>query len=232
MLRIDCSHTADREAIAPVDIGHRQRVADNTRKTCDIGHLGKGGVVAQLFHHMGVGIDTAGNQHRALSGNLPKIIVDSDEFHESSPAQRSRYSSNDCSLRCCDRLFPKAVAAEARPFAIRVQGVGVFPNLSQPRIVWVGILSEELKELAARFDRAAVQCGFHSDSRPFTPHVTIARLRKARHWKAIRRAVGDPAILVFGSSTVERINIYRSVKEGEVRIYEEIASFPLTRTGA
>jgi RNA 2',3'-cyclic 3'-phosphodiesterase len=124
----------------------------------------------------------------------------------------------------------QAVAAETRPFAIRVQGVGVFPNLNQPRIVRVGILSRELKELSVRVDRVAVQCGFHSESRPFTPHVTTARLRKARHWKAIRQAVGDPAILVFDSSTVEHISIYRSIKEGKARIYEEIASFPLAST--
>jgi 2'-5' RNA ligase len=124
----------------------------------------------------------------------------------------------------------KAAAAETRPFPIRVQGVGVFPNSQRPRTVWVGIVSEELKGLAARVDQAAVQRGFHSESRPFTPHVTIARLRKARHWKAIRQAVGDPAILVFGSSIVERISIYRSIKEGEAHIYEEIASFPLAST--
>lgn len=74
-----------------------------------------------------------------------------------------------------------AVSAGTRQFAIRVQGLGVFPNSQRPRTVWVGIVSEELKELAARVDRAAVQCGFHSEPRAFMAHLTIARLRKIRH---------------------------------------------------
>lgn len=93
----------------------------------------------------------------------------------------------------------KAVAAGTRPFAIRVEGIGVFPNSLRPRTVWVGIVSEELKELAARVDRAAVQCGFDSEPRPFTPHIMIARLRKIRHWTAIREAVGEHVSLPFGA---------------------------------
>jgi 2'-5' RNA ligase len=86
-----------------------------------------------------------------------------------------------------------------------------------------------LKELAAQADRAAVQCGFHSEPRPFAPHITIARLGKIKHWKALREALGERVSLAFGSLTVDRISIYRSF-EDHTRIYEEIASFPLTRT--
>jgi RNA 2',3'-cyclic 3'-phosphodiesterase len=124
----------------------------------------------------------------------------------------------------------KAVAAETRPFAIRVQGLGVFPSSQRPRTVWVGIISEELKELAARVDRAAVRCGFQSELRPFASHITIARLRKIRYWKALREALGERVSLAFGSLTVDQINIYRSLKEDQTRIYEEIASFLLSNT--
>jgi RNA 2',3'-cyclic 3'-phosphodiesterase len=124
----------------------------------------------------------------------------------------------------------KAVAAETQPFSIRVQGVGVFPNLQRPRTVWVGIVSEELKKLAVRVDRAAVQCGFHSEPRPFAPHITIARLHKIKHCKALREAPGERVSLAFGSLTVDQISIYRSLKEDHTRIYEEIASFPLAST--
>jgi RNA 2',3'-cyclic 3'-phosphodiesterase len=124
----------------------------------------------------------------------------------------------------------KAIAGETRPFAIRVQGLGVFPSSQRPRTVWVGIVSEELKKLAVRVDRAAVQCGFHSEPRPFAPHITIARLRKIKHWKALREVLGERVSLAFGSLTVDRISIYRSIKEGEARIYEDIASFPLAST--
>lgn len=120
------------------------------------------------------------------------------------------------------------IAAETQPFAIQVQGLGVFPNSQRPRTVWVGIVSEKLKELAVRVDRAAAQCGFYSEARPFIPHITVARLRKVRHWKVIREGLGDVANLTFGSFTVDHISIYRSFREAQGRIYEEIASFPLS----
>ena len=102
----------------------------------------------------------------------------------------------------------KAVAAETQPFGIRVQGVGVFLHLQQPRTVWIGIVSEAPKDLLVRVERESLQCGFHSETRPFIPPVTIARLRKVRHWKVIREGLGDFVNLAFGSFTVDRISIY------------------------
>ena len=121
----------------------------------------------------------------------------------------------------------KATASGTRSFVIRVRGLGVFPNLRRPHTVWVGMVSEELNELATRVDRTAVRCGFQSEPRPFQPHIAIARVRKSKHWKAICGELRDRASLEFGFSTVDRVSIYRSLKEAEARIYEELASFPL-----
>jgi 2'-5' RNA ligase len=121
----------------------------------------------------------------------------------------------------------KAVSLETRPFVIRVRGLGVFPSQQRPRTVWVGMVSEELNELASRVDRAAVRCGFQSETRPFKPHITIARVRKIRHWKTIRGELGDRGNLDFGLSSVDHVSIYRSIKDAKARIYEEIGSFPL-----
>ena len=121
----------------------------------------------------------------------------------------------------------KAAASETPPFGIRVQDLGAFPSPQRPRTLWVGIVSAELQELAARVDRAAIRCGFQSEQRPFTPHITIARIRRIRHWKAIRSKLGELPSLDFGSSIVDHVSIYRSFKEADARIYEEIASFLL-----
>jgi RNA 2',3'-cyclic 3'-phosphodiesterase len=66
------------------------------------------------------------------------------------------------------------------PFQLQITDVGAFPNMRQPRVLWVGIKGE-LDKLAAwqkRIDDGLVPLGFVKEARPFTPHLTLARLRE------------------------------------------------------
>jgi 2'-5' RNA ligase len=80
-----------------------------------------------------------------------------------------------------DRLMPamKRAAAVVPPFAARLEGSGVFPALSRPQVLWLGVadatgklaaLQHALEEECARFN-------FPRDTRRFHPHVTLARVR-------------------------------------------------------
>jgi 2'-5' RNA ligase len=66
------------------------------------------------------------------------------------------------------------------PFKLEVSEVGAFPNMRQPRVLWLG-LRGELDKLTAwqkRIDNGLVPLGFAKETRPFTPHLTLARLRE------------------------------------------------------
>ena len=65
------------------------------------------------------------------------------------------------------------------PFTVAISGIGGFPNLQAPRVLWAGITggAEELESLARAVDAACASIGFSPERRPFSPHVTIARLR-------------------------------------------------------
>ena len=66
------------------------------------------------------------------------------------------------------------------PFHLELNGLGVFPNLRSPRVVWVGLIgeTERLLELQARIEQALNPLGFTSEDRAFTPHLTLGRLRE------------------------------------------------------
>ena len=66
------------------------------------------------------------------------------------------------------------------PFQLRLTEVGAFPNMRRPRVVWVGIKGEIDKLIAwqQRLDNGLVPLGFAKEERPFTPHLTLARLRE------------------------------------------------------
>ncbi|MFA5622296.1 MAG: RNA 2',3'-cyclic phosphodiesterase [Thermovirgaceae bacterium] len=67
---------------------------------------------------------------------------------------------------------------KTRPFPLELAGIGAFPGLRRPRILWAGIGGEDylVQRLAAIVERAAVAAGMEKDKRPFHPHVTLARI--------------------------------------------------------
>lgn len=65
-------------------------------------------------------------------------------------------------------------------FQLKIGRLGAFPNLRQPRVLWLGIEGEtdELAALQRRIDSGLVPLGFAQETRPFSPHLTLARLRE------------------------------------------------------
>jgi 2'-5' RNA ligase len=66
------------------------------------------------------------------------------------------------------------------PFQLHITEVGAFPNMRRPRVLWVGIKGEvdKLTGWQQRIDEGLVPLGFAKEARPFTPHLTLARLRE------------------------------------------------------
>ena len=66
------------------------------------------------------------------------------------------------------------------PFQLRLTEVGAFPNMRRPRVLWVGIKGEvdKLVDWQQRLDNGLVPLGFAKETRPFTPHLTLARVRE------------------------------------------------------
>ncbi len=71
------------------------------------------------------------------------------------------------------------VTKEIKPFSLEIGGVGAFPNLVRPRVLWVG-LRQGVKptiSLTNAINRELIQIGFPEDTR-FHPHITLARMKR------------------------------------------------------
>ncbi len=93
-------------------------------------------------------------------------------------------------------LAPSAAACPA--LSLRPSGMGCFPGLAQPRVVWVGLDSPsghlaELRQLAAGLDAALAPLGFEAESRPFSPHLTLARVGSGRGRRELSQVVARHA---------------------------------------
>lgn len=65
-------------------------------------------------------------------------------------------------------------------FDLWLKGLGVFPGISSPRVVWVGVDGEvaRLAQLQRQVEACVKPFGFDPEGRAFTPHLTLGRVRE------------------------------------------------------
>jgi 2'-5' RNA ligase len=127
--------------------------------------------------------------------------------------------------RLADSIAP--LAAAASPFSVIAHGIGAFPDLARPRTIFVGLRSEPLAVLAAQLEEVAVGVGFPPADHPFTPHLTIGRVRSSRAFPSLRAAFESVRDRDFGFSAVGSLTIYQSHLSPRGTRYEPIAKLPL-----
>ena len=120
-----------------------------------------------------------------------------------------------------------AVSNAAAAFQVRTRGIGAFPNLRRPRVLWTGLESQALIRLATHIEEAAAHLGFERAERPWAPHLTIARIRDPRRVRSLPGRLQAANQREFGESRVSEIALYRSHLSSNGSTYERLASFPL-----
>jgi RNA 2',3'-cyclic 3'-phosphodiesterase len=80
-----------------------------------------------------------------------------------------------------DAVADALAGVTARTGAVRLGGAGAFPNAKRARVLWLGVATggDFLSALAAEVARALASLGFEPEARPYHPHLTLARCRKA-----------------------------------------------------
>lgn len=71
------------------------------------------------------------------------------------------------------------IASDYKLFDLSVSGLRVFPNFRRPRVLWVGLPNPPtaLIEIAKKIEAHLAEIGFAKEDRPFSPHLTIGRVK-------------------------------------------------------
>jgi len=79
--------------------------------------------------------------------------------------------------------------AGVSPFKLEVGKIGAFPAVDRPQVIWVGISGdmEKLAQLQKNLEQNTEQLRFKRESRPFSPHLTLGRVREGARVKEIQR---------------------------------------------
>jgi 2'-5' RNA ligase len=118
------------------------------------------------------------------------------------------------------------------PFHLEVKGLGAFPSLKQARVVWVGVTGEidRLKQLQQRIESGLTPLGFVPESRPFTPHLTLARLRDRAtpdERQSLGQLIASTSLATAYTIDVDTVHLMRSQLTREGAIYSRISSVRL-----
>ena len=116
------------------------------------------------------------------------------------------------------------------PIEVRIREVGFFPNPKSPRNFWCGIEAPGIAELAADTDRATSALAIKSEKRPYSPHLTLARIKERLDLSPLRRAIDREASLDFGRFEARSFFLYRSQLRPTGSVYTKLSEFPLTHS--
>lgn len=115
------------------------------------------------------------------------------------------------------------------PIPIALRGVGFFPNPHAPRVFWVGVeAGPGLAELARRTDAALARLGVPAETRPFSPHLTLARIREPVPLGPLRQAIARLESLEFGEFEADRFYLYLSELRPAGSVYTKLSEFRFT----
>jgi 2'-5' RNA ligase len=103
-------------------------------------------------------------------------------------------------LGMVDRVYEAMKKVQFVPFNVRLRGLGAFPDVRYPRVCWAGITegADQLRGIFSQMELGLRALGFAPDSRGFSPHLTIARVKSGRNKAELASCLFENADYDFG----------------------------------
>lgn len=119
-----------------------------------------------------------------------------------------------------------AVASSHEPATLSLSGLGAFPSARRARVLWAGLDDPAglLAALASNLEAALAPLGFGSETRPFAPHLTLARFKPPA---SIAGVLSEVPPVAEPSFEVDRLALYRSHLHPKGARYEILRSLGL-----
>jgi 2'-5' RNA ligase len=112
---------------------------------------------------------------------------------------------------------------------VGVRGVGAFPSISRPRVVWAGVAQSDQQSITplANTVITALDGIGERDKRPFQAHITLGRVRSERNVRQLERFLHDNSDMSFGLARLTELKLKSSQLTPGGPIYRDIGVYPL-----
>ena len=114
------------------------------------------------------------------------------------------------------------VAAEIDPFTLSLEGVGCFPNMRRPRVLWVGVGEgkEAVTALHAALELPLLEMGcYRRESRPYAPHLTLGRVESEEGGEILVAALDAQANWQGGETAIPEVLVMSSELNRDGPVY-------------
>ncbi len=113
-------------------------------------------------------------------------------------------------------------------FEAEIKGAGAFPNLDHMNVIWVGVDQgwSQVEQIYEHVEKLLSGLGFKRETRPFSPHITIARVRTGRKRDEMAnflQHIGDES---FGTINVNKVRLKQSILSGSGPKYSTLLEVP------
>ncbi|HZF21434.1 MAG TPA: RNA 2',3'-cyclic phosphodiesterase [Dongiaceae bacterium] len=114
------------------------------------------------------------------------------------------------------------------PFSLEIRGAGAFPNLKRMNVIWVGVGEgwSQVELVFEQTEKLLHQLGFSRETRPFSPHITVARVKSGRKRDEIAAFLGHLADESFGTFPVEEVRLKQSILSPSGPKYSTLFEIP------
>ena len=121
------------------------------------------------------------------------------------------------------------VVKGVQSFSIVIKGVGTFPDIRRPRVIYLGMAKggDGVRSLYEGIESALQGLGFEREGRAFHPHFTLGRFKGAGHLRDLPKILSPFSNLQLDPFTAHEVTFFKSELRPEGARYTRIAQFPL-----
>ncbi len=118
------------------------------------------------------------------------------------------------------------------PFSLKIQGVGAFPHLKNPRVIWIALVDrkEVLGPFQRQLEKELEKIGFEPEERAFHPHLTLGRMKTSKGREELTGRMERHTEEEFGDFQVERVILFKSDLKPTGPIYTSLREMKLGGT--
>lgn len=172
-------------------------------------------------------LDQVSNQLKELLGKSPIRWVPVENIHLTLKFLGNVSMAN---LEVLTNII-QTVASGYQPFEISIGGLGAYPRLHRPRVIWVGVEAPQELAMAQRsLETETARLGYAQEDRSFSPHLTLGRVSRnasTRDIRATAEVLDSFTVGFLGVVRVNAVHLYQSDLKPDGAVYKCLFSATL-----